>query len=93
MQIEDIFDDKGRHIFEDSASDLYEAAFFLKPHAGDGDKEQPEDLDVDILAGTPFMACNDIAVRPAKHEITIAGSDVVHYGPPNGPSQYHAVRC
>ena len=26
-----------------------------------------EDLDVDILAGTPFMTCNDIAVRPAKH--------------------------
>ena len=39
-------------IFEDSASDLYEAAFFLKPYAGDGDKEQPEDLDVDIADTT-----------------------------------------
>ena len=25
-----------------------------------------EDLDVDILAGSPFMSVNDIAVRPAR---------------------------
>ena len=25
-----------------------------------------EDLDVDVLAGTPFMITNDISVRPAK---------------------------
>ena len=29
-----------------------------------------EDLNVDILAGTPFMTSNDITVRPAKHKIT-----------------------
>ncbi len=52
-----------------------------------------EDLDVDILAGTPFMASNDIAVRPAKQEIIIAGSDIVAYGSCNTPSKYHAVRC
>lgn len=52
-----------------------------------------EDLDVDILAGTPFMASNDIAVRPAKQEIIIAGSDVVSYGPTDSTSKYHAVRC
>ena len=39
-----------------------------------------EDLDVEKLAGTPFMTTNDIAVRPAKHEIIIAGSDTVCYG-------------
>ena len=38
------------------------------------------DLDVDILAGTPFTASNDIAVRTAKHEIIITGSDVASYG-------------
>ena len=52
-----------------------------------------EDLDVDILAGTPFMASNDIAVRPAKHEIIIAGSDVASYGYSNNPQAHHAVRA
>lgn len=51
------------------------------------------DLDVDILAGTPFMTRNDIAVRPAKHEVIIAGSDVVPYGPTDPPSKFHAIRC
>ena len=37
-------------------------------------------LDVDILAGNPFMVRNDIAVRPAHRKIIIDGSDVVHYG-------------
>ena len=37
-------------------------------------------LDVDILAGNPFMVRNDIAVRPAHRKIIIGGSDVVHYG-------------
>lgn len=51
-----------------------------------------EDLDVDVLAGTPFMTINDIAVRPAQHEVIIAGSDVVSYGSPNSIPKYHAVR-
>ena len=37
-------------------------------------------LDVDILAGNPFMVHNDIGVRPAKRQIAIGGSEVVHYG-------------
>ena len=37
-------------------------------------------LDVDVLAGTPFLTRNDIATRPARHQIVIQGSDVVHYG-------------
>ena len=52
-----------------------------------------DDLDVDILAGTPFMATNDIAVRPAKHQITIGDSDIVSYGPTLPASKYHAVRA
>ena len=39
-------------------------------------------LDVEILAGNPFLATNDIAIRPAKREIVIGGTDVVHYGTP-----------
>ena len=30
-----------------------------------------EDLDVDILAGTPFMIANDVSVRPAKRQVVI----------------------
>ena len=39
-------------------------------------------LDVDILAGNPFLAKNDIAIRPTKREILIGGTDVVQYGTP-----------
>ena len=52
-----------------------------------------ENLDVDILAGTPFMACNDIAVRPATQEIVIAGCDIVSYGSSSTPSKTSTVRC
>lgn len=52
-----------------------------------------EDLDVDILAGTPFMTSNDIAVRPAKHEIIIAGCDVASYGYSQSPQTHYAVRA
>ena len=38
------------------------------------------------------MASNDIAVRPAKHEIIIAGSDVASYGYSNTPQAHHTVR-
>lgn len=39
-----------------------------------------QQLDVDVLAGNPFMTKNDIGVRPAKRQIVINGSDVVNYG-------------
>ena len=32
-------------------------------------------LDVDILAGNPFMVRNDIGVRPAKRQIVIGDTD------------------
>ena len=36
-------------------------------------------LDVDFLAGMPFMAQNDIAVRPARKLIVIQGKETVPY--------------
>ena len=50
------------------------------------------DLDVDVLAGTPFMTANDIAVRPARYEITIHGNEVIKYGHTIKPSSHHAIR-
>ena len=38
-----------------------------------------EDLDVDVLAGTPFMIANYISVCPAKREVLIQGSEVILY--------------
>ncbi len=38
-------------------------------------------LDVDVLAGNPFLATNDIATQPAKRQIVINSSDIIHYGP------------
>ena len=52
-----------------------------------------EDLDVDILAGAPFMTSNDIAVRPSKHEIIIAGCDVASYDSSQISQAHHAVRA
>jgi len=40
-------------------------------------------LDVDILAGNPFMVHDDSGVRPAKRQIVIGGSEVVHYRKPS----------
>ena len=52
-----------------------------------------EDLDVDILARTPFMTTNDIAVRPAKLENIIAGTDEASYEYSEPPQNHHAVRA
>ncbi|VDI80344.1 Hypothetical predicted protein [Mytilus galloprovincialis] len=41
------------------------------------------DLDVDILAGIPFMSSNDIAIFPSKHKIVIRDKVTVMYGSPN----------
>ena len=52
-----------------------------------------DDLDVDVLAGTPFMIANDISVRPSKCQVRIQDSLVIYYqprAPPNPAS--HAVR-
>ena len=52
-----------------------------------------KDLDLDVLAGIPFMARNDISIRPAKHQITIGDTDVVHYDNPTLNSPQNHVRC
>lgn len=39
-----------------------------------------ENLDVDVLAGTSFMEANDIAVRPAKREVTLGDGTTYTYG-------------
>lgn len=39
-----------------------------------------EDLDVEVLAGTPFMETNDIAVRPAKREVILGDGSSYPYG-------------
>lgn len=38
-----------------------------------------EDLDVQVLAGTPFMITNDISLHPAKWEVLVQGSEVLVY--------------
>ena len=52
-----------------------------------------EDLHVDILAGTPFMTSNDIAVCPARCEIIIAGCHVASYGCSQSPQSHYTVRA
>ena len=47
-------------------------------------------LDVDVLAGNPFLTSNDIAIRPAKNQIVIQGSEIIHYGPQ--PNQGASIR-
>ncbi|ESO93172.1 hypothetical protein LOTGIDRAFT_175607 [Lottia gigantea] len=39
-----------------------------------------DELDVDVLAGTSFMSCNDISVRPSTREISLHGIVVYQYG-------------
>ena len=38
-----------------------------------------DDLDVDVLAGTPFLIVNEISVRPAKCQVRIQDSEVIYY--------------
>ena len=54
-----------------------------------------ENLDVEVLAGTPFMDMNDIAVRPAKRLITIVDNAIILYGSTNTyppPPPKHSAR-
>ena len=49
------------------------------------------DLDVDILAGMPFMKRNDVVIRPSKNQVTIGDSVVIHYLSDDSPSKVHHV--
>ncbi len=39
-----------------------------------------DNLDVDVLAGTPFLITNDISLRPAKQQVTVQGHEISYYG-------------
>ena len=51
-----------------------------------------EDMDVDVLAGVPFMSLNDVSVRPAKHQVLFSDGTSFHYGAPPNHSGPHVVR-
>ena len=53
------------------------------------------ELDVDILVGIPFMSTNDISVRPAKQQILIGDTNIVHYGtsPSDSPNRVHRTQA
>ena len=45
-------------------------------------------IDADVLAGIPFMAFNDITIRPAKKEIIFSDGSIHNY---NSPSNTHNI--
>ena len=53
------------------------------------------ELDVDILAGISFMSSNDISVRPAKNQILIGDTNIVHYGtfPSDSPNRVRRTQA
>ena len=51
-----------------------------------------ENLDVEVLAGTPFMETNDIAVRPAKREVLLGNGSAYTYGSKSPPSPHATAR-
>ena len=51
-----------------------------------------QNLDVEMLAGTPFMEVNDITIRPAKRIITLADGTTYTYGTTQRALNRHAVR-
>ena len=48
-----------------------------------------EDLDVEVLAGTPFMEANDVAVRPVKRVVLLGNGSAYTYGSQAPPSPPH----
>ena len=50
-------------------------------------------LESDLVAGIPFMECNDIAVRPLKREVTIAGKTIFNYDSGSSNRTQHSVCC
>ena len=49
-------------------------------------------LDVDILAGKPFMVRNDIGVCPAKCQIEIGHTEIISYSSPSRHTRQPNVR-
>ena len=51
-----------------------------------------QNLDVELLAGTPFMEINDVAIRPAKRSIGLADGTTYTYGTTDNALNRHAIR-
>ena len=51
-----------------------------------------QNLDVELLAGTPFMEINDVAIRPAKRIISLADGTTWTYGTTDTALNRHAIR-
>ena len=51
-----------------------------------------ETLDSDILGGSPFMEANDISIRPARREVTLADGSVYTYCSTDSSRMSHSVR-
>jgi len=50
-----------------------------------------ENLDVEVLAGTPFMESNDISIGPAKHQVILGDGTTYVYGSQGRSLDRHAV--
>ena len=51
------------------------------------------ELDVDMLAGAPFMELNDITIRPAKRQVILSDGTCYPYGSPGqGVPAQHRIR-
>lgn len=51
-----------------------------------------DNIDTDVLAGIPFMERNDISIRPARHEVVLAGKDIYTYGVQSLDNDRHVIR-
>ena len=51
-----------------------------------------QDLDVEVLAGTPFMEANEVAVRPTKREVLLGKGSTYTYGSQAPPSPLTTAR-
>jgi hypothetical protein len=51
-----------------------------------------ENLDVEILGGTPFMEANDITIRPAKRQVMLKDNTVFEYGFSRRSDTHHSIR-
>ena len=60
-------------------------------HVFQFDRLVVENLDVEVLAGTPFMEANDIAVHPAKCLITLPDGSSFTYGSSDDRSRQQAA--
>jgi hypothetical protein len=51
-----------------------------------------ENLDIEILAGMPFMQRNDIHIRPARHQVFVGDHTVYEYGSNSTTALHHTLR-